>query len=121
LLALHHDGELLDRRILDPTWGANAEDVKFVLDSSTRIEATISGGEQATIEFKRELPEKNPVGFLKTVAAFANGAGGTILFGVADDGEIVGVGHDQRRSNQDRLTKLITARVRPCRTSKQNG
>jgi predicted HTH transcriptional regulator len=31
---------------------------------------------------------------LKTVAAFANSQGGTLLIGVADDGEILGLEHD---------------------------
>jgi hypothetical protein len=112
-LALHRDRELLDRRVLNPTWGASSQDVEIAVDSSTRIEVLISGGEQATVEFKREIPQKDPVVFLRTVAAFANGMGGTILFGVADDGEIVGIGDGQTRKDRDRLTSLISDWVRP--------
>jgi hypothetical protein len=110
-LALHRDRELLDRRILDPAWGA--QDIDVVVDSSTRVEVLISGGERATVEFKRQLPGEDPAGVMKTVAAFANGGGGTILFGVEDDGEIVGVGDDHGRDGRDRLTSLVSDWVRP--------
>lgn len=110
-LALHRDYELLDRRILDPVWGA--QDVDVVVDSATRIEVLISGGERATVEFKRQLPGKDPTAVIKTVAAFANGAGGTILFGVENDGEIIGVGDDRGREGRDRLTSLVSDRIRP--------
>jgi hypothetical protein len=110
-LALHRDRELLDRRILDPAWGGKDFDVE--VDASTRIELLISGGEQATLEFKRELPGSNPAKVMKTVAAFANGGGGTILFGVEDDGAIIGVGEHYTRRTLDRLTNLISDWVRP--------
>ena len=38
--------------------------------------------EGKTLEFKRDL--SSPDGFLKTVVAFANTAGGTILVGIED-------------------------------------
>jgi hypothetical protein len=110
-LALHRDRELLDRRLLDPTWGAR--DVDVVVDAATRVEVLISGGERATVEFKRQLPGEDPRGVMKTVAAFANGAGGTILFGVENDGEIVGVGDDGGGEGRDRLTSLVSEWVRP--------
>lgn len=43
--------------------------------------------ESKTLEFKREVTNT----FLKTVSAFANYDGGDILFGVDDEGKIVGV------------------------------
>jgi hypothetical protein len=110
-LALHRDRELLDRRILDPGWGGNDFDVE--VDASTRVELLISSGEQATIEFKRALPGSDPSKVMKTVAAFANANGGTILFGVEDDGEIVGIGEHYTRRSLDRLTSLISDWVRP--------
>jgi len=110
-LALHRDQELLDRRILDRSWGGKDFDVE--VDASTRVEVLISGGERATVEFKRQLPGNNPRGVMKTVAAFANGGGGTLLFGVEDDGQVVGLGVEYARQNVDRLTNLISAWVRP--------
>ncbi|MFI4991435.1 MAG: helix-turn-helix domain-containing protein [Solirubrobacterales bacterium] len=110
-LALHRDQELLDRRVLDPAWGVR--DVDVVVDSATRVELLVSGGERETVEFKRQLPGDDPTGVMKTVAAFANGAGGTILFGVENDGEIVGVRDDRDRDGRDRLTSLVSDWVRP--------
>ena len=43
--------------------------------------------ESRTVEFKETVSDS----FLKTVSAFANYGGGTVLFGVADDGATVGV------------------------------
>ena len=50
---------------------------------------------------------------MKTVAAFANGQGGTILFGISDEQEIIGLGAALTREAVDHLTRLISARVRP--------
>lgn len=110
-LALHCDGELLDRRILDPAWGGKDFDIE--IDASTRVEALVNGGERAVVEFKQELPGSDPTGVMKTVAAFANAGGGTVLFGVEDDGRIVGVGEHYARRSLDRLTNLIRDWVRP--------
>jgi hypothetical protein len=110
-LALHRGQTLLDRRILDPTWGA--DEVERELDVSSHVELLINSGEGPTIEFKRELPGKDPRPVVKTVAAFANAAGGTILFGIDDDGRPVGLDEERTRESIDRLTSLITSRIRP--------
>jgi hypothetical protein len=114
-LALHRGHELLDRRGLDPTWGQ--ADVEIEVDPLTEIEVLISGGEGVSTEFKRQLPatdDRNSiVNVMKTVAAFANGEGGTLLFGVDDDGTVVGLGVHDARETVDRLTSLISDWVRP--------
>ena len=43
----------------------------------------ILAGESEVLEFKRDVPEQS-IKFIKTVVAFANGKGGTIVFGVDD-------------------------------------
>lgn len=43
--------------------------------------------ESKTLEFKKEMSDT----FLKTVSAFANFGTGTIMFGVTNEGDIVGV------------------------------
>lgn len=45
---------------------------------------------------------------MKTVAAFASGGGGTVLFGVADDAEVVGVDPTAR----DRLMLAVGSMIR---------
>jgi hypothetical protein len=110
-LALHKDDELLDRRILDPEWGGRNFDVE--VEASTGIQALISGGEGASVEFKSQLPKSDPSGVMKTIAAFANGGGGTVLFGVDDEGLVLGLGADSTSGAVDRLTNMVSDWVRP--------
>ena len=58
-------------------------------------------GEDSTIEFKRELPHRHSLA--EEIAAFANANGGTILIGVDDDREIVGVD----RQDLDEIEKTV--------------
>ncbi len=60
-----------------------------MFDSLTELADKISLGEDATIEFKRELPRRSNLA--DEIVAFANARGGVILIGVDDDGEVVGV------------------------------
>lgn len=48
-------------------------------------------GEDTKYEFKAELTSINPLRWAKTLVAFANGTGGSMLVGVADDGEAFGL------------------------------
>ena len=108
-IALHKDGALLDRRVLDRAWGQT--DVEFEVDARTRVEVLASRGEGDRIEFKRQLPN-DPVVSMKTVAAFANGSGGSLLFGVEDDGSLCGLAMSRTRPG-DQLSSLIRDWVRP--------
>jgi hypothetical protein len=112
-IALHRGQELLDRRGLDPAWGQT--DVEIEVDPLTEVEVLISGGESVSTEFKLKLPtsEGSIINVMKTVAAFANGDGGTLLFGVDDHGAVVGLGIDDARKALDRMTQLIRDWVRP--------
>ena len=42
-------------------------------------------------EYKVSLETRKPRSWLKTVSAFANGAGGSLFFGISDEGDIVGI------------------------------
>ena len=58
----------------------------------------ILAGESELLEFKRDVPEQS-VKYIKTVVAFANGKGGTIVFGVDDKThKIVGIKKSLRQS-----------------------
>lgn len=48
-------------------------------------------GENTTCDFKEFLERKQIKSWLKSVSAFANGIGGSLFFGVNDEGEIVGL------------------------------
>lgn len=71
------------------------------MEGRTEVEALVADGEGPQVEFKAELPASREARreVARTVAAFANGGGGTVLFGVRDtDGEIVGVAVEGRRA-----------------------
>jgi predicted HTH transcriptional regulator len=53
------------------------------------VNGLIDEGEGFTIEFKRRI--SSPEKIARTLISFANTRGGTILFGVDDDGTVVGV------------------------------
>ena len=72
-----------------------------MFNSVTELTEKIYLGEDATIEFKRELPHRE--GLADEIAAFANANGGVILIGVCDDSEIVGID----RQDLDRTEKTV--------------
>ncbi|QHV99141.1 AlbA family DNA-binding domain-containing protein [Spirosoma endbachense] len=53
------------------------------------LDDLIAQGENTRLEFKRSISSANRIA--RTLAAFANTSGGTLLIGVADNGKIVGV------------------------------
>lgn len=76
----------------------------------------INQGESEQLEFKSSLrtnlhtkkPDKKiELAALKTITAFLNTDGGTLLIGVADDGKIVGINHDGF-SNNDKFYQHYT-------------
>jgi len=84
---------------VEPGNGMNADDILRL----------ISQGEGQQLEFKRSLAELDAA--TRTVAAFANTDGGTLLFGVRDSGEIVGVEIGQ--TTRERIVSRITGATDP--------
>lgn len=87
------------------------------------VASLIAGGETDAVEYKSTLrrnlhtgqvDEKMHLAVLKTIAGFLNANGGTLLIGVADDGEILGLDADGF-PNEDKfqlhLVNLLTERV----------
>lgn len=108
--------EWLDRRFLTWPWARGPEPgVELDLPARTRIEALLSNRENQTTEFKRQVPgdqdSKAPV--MKTVCAFANGEGGSVLFGIDDDYRIVGLPEQTVGSQIDQLSATIDSWVEP--------
>lgn len=66
-------------------------------------------GEGKTLEYKRNTDSLVQV--LKSIIAFANTAGGIILVGVEDNGQIVGVDHPGKI--QEQLANSIANRIKP--------
>jgi predicted HTH transcriptional regulator len=90
-----------------------------------KIEDLIGEREGKTIEFKStlrtnlhtgETDGKMELAVLKTIAAFLNMSGGTLVVGVSDDGEPVGLSAD-KFANEDKmdlhLVNLIRDRIGP--------
>ncbi len=65
--------------------------------------------EGKTLEFKRDLSSLKPI--LKTLVAFANTAGGTLIIGRSDEGKITGV--DDVLREEERLASAIADGIRP--------
>lgn len=55
------------------------------------LEEEIQNGESRTLEYKVELPLESQK-WVKTIVAFANGAGGKFVLGVNNSREFVGIG-----------------------------
>ncbi len=115
-LWLKRGPEWLDFRSLNQWGGYQSPDVELELPRDPVAELTrlAAQGEGAMLEYKEELPrtdaQKRSV--FKTVVAFANGAGGTILFGVTDAGDIKGL-TGKLTEERRRLTDLVRSAVNP--------
>ena len=73
------------------------------------IEELIS--ECTAYDFKLMLEEKRPKSWLKSVSAFANGMGGSLFFGVGNDGVIVGLIDIQ--SVTEKISSIVKERMDP--------
>ena len=80
----------------------------------TKAEITerIAQGEDSRTQFKR-----GPIGIAKLAAelvAFSNASGGSILFGVDDDGNVVGLGIKDKKVLTDDISNAANDNVRPA-------
>lgn len=73
------------------------------------IQKILSLPEGKTIEFKRDLSSIKPI--LKTLVAFANTAGGTLLIGKDNDGTIIGI--EDVFSAEEKLASAIADSIYP--------
>ena len=67
--------------------------------------------ECSTYDFKEMLERKKVKSWLKSVSAFANTDGGSLFYGVNDDGMIVGLENPQ--ADADFISEMIKARLDP--------
>lgn len=74
------------------------------------LESLLSQSEGKTLEFKRDL--SSPEKILRTLIAFANGAGGVLIIGVKDQDKTV-VGVASVTKEEERLTNLISDSIQP--------
>ena len=117
-VVLRRESEWLDRRFLAwPHAQQLPAGVEVEIQPSTRLDALVAGGEGLTTEFKEHSPgddERSKRTVMKTVAAFANAGGGSIVFGVSDDGRISGLSEAESKPDaRDRLTSLVRTWIAP--------
>lgn len=75
----------------------------------TLVKSLLERHEDKTLEFKRDL--SSPKSILKTLAAFANTAGGMLVIGIIDDKKVVGV--EDPLGIEEKLTSLIADHITP--------
>ena len=68
-------------------------------------------GETTEYDKKQAVETKQPKSWCKSVSAFANGFGGALLFGVTNDGEIVGL--ENPDSDAEKISEIIKSRLDP--------
>lgn len=115
-LVLKHDSDLLDERILVSAFGAVEQSAGFAADPVSTIRTLVAGGETSTVEFKSVIAQDREERrkLARTIAAFANGDGGRLLFGVTDLGEVRGVRpEDATPFARDTLTRWVSDIVSP--------
>lgn len=71
-------------------------------------------GETTTYDKKKELERSRPKSWLKSVSAFANGSGGTLIFGISDDDEIVGLANAEK--DAEFISESIKTKMDPIPT-----
>jgi ATP-dependent DNA helicase RecG len=74
------------------------------------LEELLKRQEGKTLEFKRDLSSPDRV--IRTITAFANAAGGTVLFGVEDGSRII-VGIKDPMALEERLASIISDAIAP--------
>ena len=67
--------------------------------------------EATECDFKLAVEKDKPVSWLKSVSAFANGIGGTLLFGVDDNGKAIGLSNLQ--ADADFISRKIKDSISP--------
>ena len=76
-----------------------------------QLQKILVSGEDSKHQFKREITRIDSLA--AELAAFSNSAGGKILLGVGDDGQIVGLSSEQVRSANQQLSNAASNNVRP--------
>jgi Putative DNA-binding domain len=116
LLLLRSDDDWLDYRYFRAPVPGRQQDPSVVWDQpGAEMSILLAGGEGPHVEFKREIPA-NPESrkkMLKTVAAFASGEGGTVVFGVSDDAQPVGIGSGTMDQHMLAVASMIRDSITP--------
>jgi hypothetical protein len=121
-LWLKSRGTWLDYRSLAAPWATDevlnqaGVQIDRPVEPQAIVEALVYAGEGPRVEFKGELPNQKTKSSnaFKTIVAFANGDGGTIVFGIdRDESTITGLHVDDLQVARGSLGQMIRSRVIP--------
>lgn len=82
-----------------------------MFDSLNELIEKIYLGEDSTIEFKEKLPNRDSIA--DEIVAFANGKGGVILIGVADDGSLINISSKQLDEDEKTVIEVCNDSIKP--------
>lgn len=68
-------------------------------------------GETTEYDKKRDVEHRKVKSWLKSVCAFANGIGGCLIFGIADDDTLVGI--SDAKNDSEFISQKIKERIDP--------
>jgi len=116
LLMLRTDDDWLDYRYFTASTPGRERDASIVWAfPGADLEVLVAGGEGPTTEFKQEIPitSESRRNVLKTIAAFASGDGGTLLFGVDDNAQVVGINPSTVDGQKLTVGNMIRSSIEP--------
>ena len=65
-------------------------------------------GEATEYDKRKALEEKKPKSWCKSVSAFANTFGGALIFGISDEGQVVGLNNPE--VDAGKISEIIKSR-----------
>ena len=71
-------------------------------------------GEATAYDKKEKIERNNPKSWLKSISAFANGEGGTLIFGISDANEIIGLTNVE--DDAEFISEVIKTKLDPIPT-----
>ena len=71
-------------------------------------------GEATAYDKKQLIEAKRPKSWLKSVSAFANGEGGTLVFGITDEDQVVGL--ENAEQDAELISEAIKTKLDPIPT-----
>jgi hypothetical protein len=98
-----------------PAGPLDDETITQLLKLSSTEPPKLSGSENETVEFKETFNWASPEHYAKAMVAFANNKGGYLLFGVNNDGVIVGTKRDKfEKVDSGKITQFLNKHFQPA-------
>lgn len=89
----------------------NCRTVSDESEEGYKVKVSELFGEATEYEKKQEVEMRKPKSWLKSVSAFANGNGGVLIFGIADDDTVFGI--DDLKLASEFVSQKIKERIDP--------